>query len=68
MYKTVEGIYEDGKIMLKEKPRLKKSRVMVTFLEEGNGLKIFTRIPDVFKNPIRVSEIKKFSRDELHER
>jgi len=41
---------------------------MVTFLEEVNGLKIFTSIPEVFKNPVRVSELRKFNREELHER
>ena len=68
MYTTIEGIYEDGKITLKKTPGLKKSKVMVTFLEEFNCLKIFTSVPEVFKNPVRVSELRKFSREELHER
>ncbi len=68
MYTTIEGTYEDGKITLKKTPGLKKSKVMVTFLEEVNGLKIFTSIPEVFKNPVRVSELRKFNREELHER
>lgn len=68
MYKTIEGIYEDGKITLKEIPELKKSKVIVTFLGETNGLKVFTNIPDVFRNPVKVSKLKKFSREELHER
>ena len=68
MNKTIEGIYEDGKIKLKETPEFKKSKVLVTFIEETNGLKVFRIIPDIFKNPIKVSEIKKFSKEELHER
>ena len=68
MHKTIEGIYEDGKITLRETPELTKSKVIVTFLEEINGLKVFTRIPDIFRNPVKVSELKKFSREELHER
>jgi hypothetical protein len=35
MYKTVEGIYEDGKITLMETPQVNgKKKVMVTFLED----------------------------------
>jgi len=68
MHKTIEGIYEDGKIKLKETPELKKSKVIVTFLEETTGLKVFTSIPGIFRKPVRVSELKKFSREELHER
>jgi len=68
MNKTIEGIYEDGKIKLKETPEFKKSRVLVTFIEETDGLKVFRIIPDIFKNPITVPEIKKFSKEELHER
>ncbi|GJQ50987.1 MAG: hypothetical protein HKUEN01_33730 [Candidatus Kuenenia stuttgartiensis] len=68
MLKTIEGIYEDGNIKLQEKPGLKKSKVIVTFLEERNGGPIVTSIPDAFINPVRVSRIKKFSREELQER
>ncbi len=68
MYTTIEGTYEDGKITLKKTPALKKSKVMVTFLEEFNGLIIFTNVPEVFKNPVKVSELRKFNRKELHER
>lgn len=68
MLKTIEGIYEDGNIKLQEKPGLKKAKVIVTFLEESNGGMIVTSIPDAFINPVRVSHIKKFSREELHER
>jgi len=31
-------------------------------------LKTFTSLPDVFMNPVKVSEIKKLSREALHER
>ncbi len=68
MHKTIEGVYEDGKIILKEIPEFKKSKVMVTFVEETDGHKVFRIIPDIFKNPLKVSQIKKFSKEELHER
>jgi len=68
MYKTIGGIYEDGKIILEEKPRIKKSKVIVTFLDQIGGLRIFTKIPNIFKNPVKVPELKKFKREALHER
>jgi hypothetical protein len=68
MYKTIDGIYENGKIILKEKPLMKKAIVEVTFLHEIGDLKLFKKVPDIFLNPIKVSRIKKISREELHER
>jgi hypothetical protein len=68
MYKTIDGVYENGKIMLKEKPLMKKAIVEVKFLDEIEELKLFKKVPDIFLNPIRVSRIKKISREELHER
>lgn len=68
MHKIIEGIYENGKITLKEKPIIKKSKVEVTFLDENEGLKLFTKLPDIFINPVKVSQVKKISREELHER
>ena len=67
MYKTIEGVYEDGKITLKEDCDIKKAKVIVTFLEEEE-LKIFKEVPDIFKNPIKVDKFLKFNRSELHER
>ncbi len=68
MHKTIEGIYENGKITLKENPIIKKSKVEVTFLDENEGLKLFTKLPDIFINPVKVSQVKKINREELHER
>jgi predicted DNA-binding antitoxin AbrB/MazE fold protein len=68
MQKIIEGIYENGEIILKEKPDIKRSKVMVTFIGENNNLKAFTRLPDVITKPIKVSKIRKVSREELHER
>ena len=68
MYKTIDGIYENGKIRLKEKPLMKKARVEVKFLHENDELKLFKKVPDIFLNPVRVPRIKKISREELHER
>ena len=41
---------------------------MVTFLEEIKRLKIFRDIPEIFKNPVKVSVLRKIPREELHER
>ena len=68
MHKIIDGIYENGKIKLKEKPVMKKARVEVKFLHEISELKLFKKVPDIFLNPVRVSHIKKMSREELHER
>lgn len=68
MYKTIDGIYENGKIMLRKKPLMKKAIVEVTFLREIDKLKLFKKVPDIFLNPIKVSRIKKISREELHEK
>ena len=68
MYKSIDGIYENGKITLKEKPLMKKAIVEVTFLGEIDELKLFKKVPDIFLHPIKVSRIKKINREELHER
>jgi predicted DNA-binding antitoxin AbrB/MazE fold protein len=68
MHKIIDGIYENGKIKLKEKPVMKKARVEVKFLNEISELKLFKKVPDIFLNPVRVAHIKKISREELLER
>ena len=68
MHKTIDGIYEKGKITLKEKPLMKKAIVKVTFLHEIDELKLFKKVPDIVLNPVRVPHIKKISKKELHER
>jgi hypothetical protein len=68
MHKIVEGIYENGKITLKDRPLIKKAIVEVTFLREIEELKLFKKVPDIFLKPIKVSHIKKINREELHER
>ena len=65
MYKTIDGIYENGKITLKEKPLMKKAIVEVTFLHEIDELKLFKKVPDIFLNPVRVPHIKKISKKEI---
>ena len=69
MYKTLEGIYENGKITLNEKPEIdiKKSKVIVTFLNKTDELKKFT-IPHICKEPLEIKKVKTFSREELHNR
>ncbi len=32
---TVEAIYDNGKITLLEKPRVKKARILITFLDDA---------------------------------
>jgi len=68
MYKTIDGVYENGEIMLKGKPLMKKAIVEVTFLREIHDLKLFKKVPDIFLNPIKVTRIKKIDREALHER
>jgi hypothetical protein len=68
MLKTIDGIYENGKITLRKKPLMKKAIVEVTFLREIDELKLFRKVPNIFLNPVKVPRIKKISREELHER
>lgn len=65
---TVTGIYENGQVRLNEHLALKHARVIVTFLDDENGLKTLGGLPDCFNHPLEVSQVKLFTRDELHER
>ncbi|EHO40234.1 hypothetical protein Calab_0591 [Caldithrix abyssi DSM 13497] len=38
--KTYEAIYEKGKLTFKKKPRIKKAKVLVTFLPESTKGKV----------------------------
>jgi hypothetical protein len=68
MLHTVTGIYENGQVRLNEHLARKHARVIVTFLDDENGLKTLSSIPDCFNHPLEVSQVKLFTRDELHER
>lgn len=68
MLRTIEGIYEDGIIHLKESFQINRAKVIVTFLDEEDSLKTLSDIPGIFRNPIKVDRIIKISREELHER
>jgi len=68
MPRTIEGTYEKGRIILAEKPAVRQSLVKVTFLDAIEGPKLFKKLPAVFLHPLKVSRIKKFSREELHAR
>ena len=68
MLKTVTGIYENGRVQLNERLDRKHARVIVTFLDDDNGLKTMSSIPACFKKPVVVTHIERFTRDELHER
>jgi hypothetical protein len=68
MHKVIEGIYDNGRITFREKPVIKKAIVEVKFIREIDDLKIFKDVPDIFKNPIKISQIQKISREELHAR
>ena len=62
MPKSVKGIYENGVVILLEKPRnIEKSEVIVTFVEETppkikrrkpGGLKGKVGLPDDFNEPL----------------
>jgi hypothetical protein len=68
MLRTIEGIYEYGIIHLKESFQINRTKVIVTFLDEGDSLKALSDIPGIFRNPIKVDRIIKISREDLHER
>lgn len=68
MLQTVTGVYENGKVRLDEHLARKHARVIVTFLGEDDRNKTLTALPACFKEPISVEQIRRFSRDELHER
>jgi hypothetical protein len=68
MLQTVTGIYDNGRIMLNEHLKRKHSKIIVTFIDEDDGLKLLSKIPVCFRKPVRVAYIESFSRDELHER
>lgn len=68
MLQTVTGIYENGQIRLNEHLKRNHARVIVTFLDDENGLKALSNIPSCFEKPLAVTRIKRLTRDELHER
>ena len=43
--KTIEAIYENGKIILKEKLDIKKARVLITFIESLDEEKTRIKFP-----------------------
>jgi predicted DNA-binding antitoxin AbrB/MazE fold protein len=43
--KTIEAIYENGKIILKEKLDIKKARVLITFIESLDEEKNRVKFP-----------------------
>ena len=68
MLQTVTGIYENGQIRLSEHLEKKYARVIVTFLDDDDGLKTLSSIPACFQKPENVTRIERLTRDELHER
>ena len=68
MLQTISGIYKNGRIILNERLHLKQTKVLVTFLDETDGVKTLCSIPLCFREPVKVAHIERFSRDELHER
>jgi len=68
MLQTVTGIYENGQVRLNEHLERKHAKVIVTFLDDDNGLKTLSSIPACFKKPVDVTRIVRLTRDELHER
>jgi len=68
MLQTVTGVYENGKVRLDEHLARKHARVIVTFLGDDDRGKSLTALPACFYQPITVERIRRFSRDELHER
>jgi hypothetical protein len=67
MLHTVSGVYENGKVRLNEHLALRHARVLVTFLDDERT-KTLDTLPSCFNDPVKVEQIRPFSRDELHER
>ena len=67
MLHTVSGVYENGKVRLNEHLALRHARVLVTFLDDEK-MKTLDTLPACFNNPVKVEQIRRISRDELHER
>lgn len=63
MLHTVTGIYENGQVRLNEHLVRKPARVIVTFLDDENGLKTLGGIPDCFNHPVEVPKVEPFTRD-----
>ena len=62
MHTTVEAIYDDGRLYFDEKPKVKKARVLITFIQEIN---------DKTKNKIKfptkkLGKIKNIERESLY--
>jgi hypothetical protein len=68
MLQTVTGVYENWKVHLDEHLARKHARIIVTFLGDDTRAKTLNALPACFNQPITVERIKRFSRDELHER
>jgi hypothetical protein len=57
MLKTIEGIYENGRIIFTETPPLKKkTKVLVTFMEENESPASKSRPLGTMKGSIKMSE------------
>ena len=58
MLKTIEGIYENGKVIFKENPPIqKKSKVFITFFEEtSEKTPLKKRLFGTLKGTIKLSD------------
>ncbi|SKC17936.1 DUF2281 domain-containing protein [Dyadobacter psychrophilus] len=58
MLTTIEGIYENGKVILKEIPPLKtRSKVLITFMDDPDQSGILKKRPlGTMKGTIRMSD------------
>ncbi|MBE9466425.1 antitoxin AF2212-like protein [Dyadobacter subterraneus] len=67
MLTTIEGVYENGKVILTEKPPLrKKAKVLITFMEEVEpDVSLNKRPLGTMKGTIKMSEDFNDSLDDL---
>jgi hypothetical protein len=59
--RIIEAIYEKGKITLLEDPKVKKAKVLVTFLSEFDKIKTKNKFPTK-----SLGNMKEFDRSEIY--
>ncbi len=68
MLQVVKGVYENGQIILEEKPEVKPhTKVLVTFLEDETENKNKTRIPGGLKGLVSIPDNFNEPLDDLNE-
>jgi hypothetical protein len=53
---TIKGVYDNGKIVLEEKPNIEKTNVLVTLLETTDTKKSGQRVFGTLKGKIKIHD------------